>query len=348
MDFPVFPENSQSLAAKHLSFQLFEQLKQRKTQTGYTLEQAVRSGIVNRDSEIGLYAGDAESYQTFALLFGPIIQDYHGIDAKELHHSRLDQVNLSDPDRDKKYILSTRVRVARNLRGYRFTCHIGIEDRRRLQEEIVKATEVFPGNLSGRYWPLEGMEQAQQIKMQEQNLLFKAGDRFQHAAGINSNFPQGRGVFLSSDNKLRIWVNEEDHLRIISQQSSSDLSGVFNKLTKALHFLEPNLVFERDDFYGYLTTCPTNIGTSMRAGVHIRLRELQNKIELLNTITRAHNLQIRGTKGEKTEVENGVFDISNRQRLGITEMEIIRTLHRGLSEIIEMEKKFEIRGSSTS
>ncbi len=341
MNFPVFPENSQSLAAKHLTYQLFEKLKHRQTSKGYSLEKAVRSGRINIDSAIGVYAGDSETYQTFALLFEPIINDYHGIDAGQPHQSRFEPVDLSDLDPEKRYILSTRVRVARNLRGYPFTSYITLDDRRRLQNEIVKATEALPGKLGGNYWPLVEIDQIQRLELEKQNLLFRAGDRFQHAAGINSDFPNGRGVFLSTDRSLRIWVNEEDHLRIISQNKSTMLSGVFNNLIKALHVLEAKLDFARDHLYGYLTTCPTNIGTSMRAGVHIRLDQLKNNIQLLNTITRMHNLQIRGTKGEKTTVEDGVFDISNRQRLGITEVEIIRTLHRGLLAIIDVEKNLE-------
>lgn len=343
MNFPVFPESSQSLAAKHLTFQLFEQLKHSQTSTGYTLEKAVRSGIVNPDSDIGVYAGDTESYQIFALLFGPIIKDYHGNDAGKVHQFRLEPVDLSDLDPEKRYIRSTRVRVARNLRGYPFTSHISLDERRRLQKEIVIATEAFTDNLRGRYWPFEGIDPLQRGELEKKNLLFTAGDRFQHGAGINSDFPGGRGIFLSADRNLRIWVNEEDHLRIISQASCSDLSSVFNKLTEVLHVLETKLDFARDDVHGYLTTCPTNIGTSMRAGVHIRLDRLKNNIQLLNTITRVHNLQIRGTKGEKTAVKNGVFDISNRQRLGISEVEIIKTLHRGLSAIINAEKKLETK-----
>jgi len=341
LNFPVFPENSQSLVAKHLTFQLFEQLKHRQTPTGYTLEKAVRSGIINVDSDIGVYAGDTESYQTFAPLLEPIIKDYHGVDAGKVHQSRLEPVDLSDLDPEKRYIRSTRVRVARNLRGYPFTSHINLDDRRRLQKEIAKATEALPGNLRGHYFSLEGIDPFQRVELEKQNLLFKAGDRFQHGAGINSDFPGGRGVFLSADRNLRIWVNEEDHLRIISQMRCSELSIVFNNLIRALHVLETKLDFARDDVHGYLTTCPTNIGTSMRAGVHIRLDQLKNNTQLLNTITRAHNLQIRGTKGEKTTVEDGIFDISNRQRLGITEVDIIKTLHRGLLAIIDAEKNLE-------
>ena len=137
---------------------------------------------------------------------------------------------------------------------------------------------------------------------------------------------------------MRVWVNEEDHMRIISQDTSSDLSGVFNLLCKALLVLEQTLNFEKDDTYGYLTSCPTNIGTTMRAGVHIHLQKLNQNRTLLTSLTKAHGLQIRGTGGEKTQVDNAVFDISNHRRLGISEVDIIKNLHRGLQKIISTEK----------
>ena len=76
----------------------------------------------------------------------------------------------------------------------------------------------------------------------------------------------------------------------------------------------------------------------MRAGVHIQLEKLEQKKDLLHTLAKDFNLQIRGTRGEKTKVENAVFDISNRQRLGMSETGIISNLHAGLTAIIKAEK----------
>lgn len=128
-------------------------------------------------------------------------------------------------------------------------------------------------------------------------------------------------------------------MRIISQDTSANLSSVFNHLCRALVALESILKFAKDDTYGYLTSCPTNLGTAMRAGVHIRLPQLNRSRSLLDGLTRSHNLQIRGSSGEKTEVTDAVFDISNRRRLGISETEIIKELHEGLLAIIDTEKK---------
>ncbi|MCG8551506.1 MAG: arginine kinase, partial [Desulfobacterales bacterium] len=156
---------------------------------------------------------------------------------------------------------------------------------------------------------------------------------------INRDFPLGRGIFTSQDNVIRIWVNEEDHLRIIAQSPGGDLAYVFNRLAEMIKALDEALDFAFDREKGFLTACPTNIGTAMRAGVHIRLENLEKKLPLLETITRDHHLQIRGTDGEKTAVEKAVFDISNARRLGISANTIIKDLHKGIHAIIRAEKK---------
>lgn len=329
MDFPL-DENSKSLVKKHLSLESYSKLKQLSTKSGFTLAKAIQSGVVNPDSSIGIYAGDAESYTLFSDIFSPVIEEYHGYSKEMVHSPHFSPVALVDPDPEKKYIHSTRVRVARNIEKFTFTSHIGLEERRRLEREVVHALESLPQSLAGTYHSFE--------RETDESLLFKKGDRFQDAAGINSDYPLCRGIFYSKDQRFRVWLNEEDHLRLISQDSSSDLSGVFNHLGEALSALQKNLSFVRDRRYGYLTTCPTNLGTSMRAGVHIRLEKLEKNRPLLQEIVDKHQLQLRGTGGENTAVENSVFDISNKRRLGLSEVDIVTSLHTGLLAIIDAEK----------
>jgi creatine kinase/arginine kinase len=190
----------------------------------------------------------------------------------------------------------------------------------------------------GRYIHLEHASRTELDQLKQNNLLFEKGDRFQDAAGINLDFPRHRGVFCSADTRFIVWINEEDHMRIISLEKSSDLSSVYNRLSQGVALVNQTLEFAWNHTYGYLTACPTNIGTAMRAGVHIRLEKLARQKERLSALVEAYQLQIRGTSGEKTMVENAVFDISNRQRLGISEAMIVRNLHKGLSAIIAAEK----------
>lgn len=333
------PALSRSLTKKHLTDDLFRELQNTATDSGFTLAKAIRSNIENPDSSIGIYAGDSQSYQTFSKVFEPIILEYHGLTRGQRHVTDIQPVNVADPDPEKQFIVSTRVRVARNVHGFNFTSHLALESRKHLEQTIVTALKRCQGELKGEYCSFENLQEDKARTLREKKLLFTKGDRFQDAAGINSHYPQGRGIFYSMDKRLRVWINEEDHMRIISQATSSDLASVFNRLCKTLLVLESTLTFAKDDTYGHLTSCPTNLGTAMRAGVHIRLPQLNRNRSLLDDLVESHHLQIRGTSGEKTKIDNAVFDISNRRRLGITETSIIKELHRGLLAIIEAERE---------
>jgi len=339
MRIPAFHPQSCALIKQHLTPALFEHLAPLKTSSGFTLAAAIRSGLENKDSNIGIYAGDAESYALFSAIFDPIIHAYHATGEIVGSAPRLTSVNLPLMDPDNDFILSTRVRVARNINGFPFTCHTNVHDRRRVESLVFAATQNMPHGLNGEYISFGNVDPVYMQDLLSQKLAFQKGDRFQEAAGMNRDFPKSRGIFCSHDKKVRIWVNEEDHLRVISMEASSDISGVFDRLVSTLNHLSSKLEFASDEKYGFLSSCPTNIGTAMRAGVHIRLEKLEKNQNLLNSLVSRYQLQIRGTEGEKTRIDKAVFDISNKQRLGISEVQIIQNLYTGITAIIEAEKK---------
>jgi len=309
------------------------------TPSGFTLDQAIASGKDNKDSSIGIYAGDMESYHCFEQVLNPIIREYHNLDQNLCHRPQFSPVTLSLPDPDNQYILSTRIRVARNIAPLPFPPHMNTQQRGQVEKKAVQVMDSLPSDLSGTYTPFTDISPQAYQDLLEQKLAFPKGDRFQDAAGINRDFPLGRGLFMSRDQGFRIWVNEEDHLRIMVLSRDSNLSYVFNRLHRGLGALGNHLIFSQDKTLGFLSSCPTNIGTAMRAGVHIRLKKLEKQPELLKELVTEHHLQVRGTAGEKTAVEQGIFDISNAQRLGVSANDIIKDLHTGLTAIIQTEKK---------
>lgn len=340
----IFPESSRSLAKKHISNNLFSALTGLETPSGFTIARAVASGIANPDSSVGIYAGDKESYSVFHRAFIPIIKDYHKLKANQSfgpgfpHKEECQAVSLPRLDPENVYIKSTRIRVARNLSKIAFPPHMRKAQRLYVEAKAMDAMSNLKGDLKGDYTSFSQLSAASYRTLVDQNIAFSKGDRFQDAAGINKDFPLGRGVFLSQDKKFRTWVNEEDHLRIISLSYDSDLQGVFERLVRGLVTLGTHLAFAHDPALGFLCSCPTNIGTAMRAGVHIRLKKLEKRPSLLKEIVSAHHLQIRGTGGEKTAVDNAVFDISNARRLGVSANDIVGDLHTGLQAVINAEK----------
>ena len=340
MKYPNFPKDCKSMLCKYLTKEVFEELKDRKTPNGFTLKMAINSGVKNPDSSIGVYAGDKESYEVFDLLFDPIIKEYHGFGKSEKHVSDFDpdKLDIDNPDKNGEFILSTRIRVGRNLDGFPLGTIISKEQRDEVEKIVSNALKSFKGDLQGEYFPLKGMRSTIQEKLIKDHFLFKEGDRFLEAAGLNRDWPEGRGIFHNKKKTFLVWINEEDELRIISMQQGGDIKEVFIRLVNAVNELEKDMKFLKSDHLGYITSCPTNLGTALRASVHIKLPKLSQDKELFKTITDKFHLQIRGVHGEHSESEGGIFDISNRRRLGISEVECVKDLYNGVKELIKVEK----------
>lgn len=328
------------MLCKHLTPEVFEALKDEKTANGFTLKQAINSGVVNIDSGIGVYAGDAESYELFDGLFDPIIEDYHGFGKEQKHQSNLnpDDLQAPNPDPEGKFIISTRIRVGRNVANFPLGPVISKEQRDLVESKVVSGLKTLEGELAGNYYPLLGMSKELQDALIKDHFLFKEGDRFLDAVGLNRNWPEGRGIYHNTDKTFLVWVNEEDQLRIISMQQGGDIKEVFTRLVKAIKSIETQVEFSYSDHLGYITSCPTNLGTAMRASVHIALPKLAADMEAFKAITDKYHLQIRGIHGEHSQSEGGVYDISNRRRLGITEVEAVQDMYDGVVALIAVEK----------
>ncbi|HET8581307.1 MAG TPA: phosphagen kinase [Candidatus Paceibacterota bacterium] len=327
-----------SLLDKYLTPEVEQQLKGLTTSHGVTLDDIIRSGRENPESSIGVYAGDAEAYTLFAPLFDPIIEDYHQHSLKEVHPRDFDPAHLSvtnlDPSGER--IRSTRIRVGRNAAAYAFPPAISKEDRLELTQKVVAALESLEGDLAGTYYPLEGMDKATQDQLIADHFLFKEGDKYLESAGINRDWPEGRGIFHSADKKFLVWVNEEDGLRIISMEMGADLESIFDRLSRAASAIQEKIPFAYDEHRGYLTSCPTNLGTGLRASYMAALPKLSQQPDFKETC-KSLGLQARGIHGEHSESEGGMFDISPTQRLGLTEVEAVQKLHDGMKKLFELE-----------
>ena len=340
MNYPNLPEDCTSMLCKYLTKEVFEELKDKKTANGFTLEQAINSGVLNIDSGIGVYAGDEESYSTFGVLFDQIIEDYHGFGKEDKHQSNLnpDDLHAPNPDPDGEFIVSTRIRVGRNIDNLPLGPAISKEQRDQVEASVVEGLNRLEGELEGDYYPLLGMSKEVQDDLIKDHFLFKEGDRFLDAAGLNRNWPEGRGIYHNRDKTFLVWVNEEDQLRIISMQMGGDIKEVFTRLVKAIKSIETKVPFSYNDHLGYITSCPTNLGTAMRASVHIAVPKLARDMEAFKTITDKYYLQIRGIHGEHSESKGGIYDISNRRRLGITEVQAVQDMYDGVIALIAAEK----------
>ncbi|KAL7465833.1 hypothetical protein ACHAXS_006155 [Conticribra weissflogii] len=256
-------------------------------------------------------------------------------------------------DPEGKYILSTRIRLARSLDGIRFPTTMSRSDRRKVQRLIEECTTNFhsPHLSSGTYLPILSMSATENLNLIERHILFDNPNEWTIAAGLGRDWPDGRALYANVTDLARqtpdfmIWVNEEDHLRIMCLRKGGDIQGVFTTLMNGVRELERELrlrnwQFAYDSRLGYLTSCPTNVGTTMRASVHVKLvnlGRLPNFMQLVESL----RLEVRGKYGETDRENTGIFDISNSERLGKSEVHLINVMVDGVSKLIELEKRLE-------
>jgi len=334
-----------SLLKKYLTRPVLDECKEKKTKLGATLLDVIQSGVANLDSGVGVYAPDAEAYTLFKPLFDPIIQDYHiGFGpgqkqpATDLGEGKTNL--LPDLDPTGKYINSTRVRCGRSLAGYPFNPCLTEANYKEMETKVKAVFSQLESDpeLGGTYYPLLGMSKEVQAQLIADHFLFKEGDRFLQHANACRYWPTGRGIYHNKNKTFLVWVNEEDHLRIISMQNGGNVGQVLERLIKGVKSIESKAPFSRDERLGWLTFCPTNLGTTVRASVHIKLPKISAKPDF-KTICDGLKLQIRGIHGEHSESAGGVYDISNKARLGLTEFEAVKQMYDGVKKLIELEEK---------
>ena len=137
-----------------------------------------------------------------------------------------------------------------------------------------------------------------------------------------------------------MWCGEEDHLRIISMQPGGNVGKVFSRLKEGVEKIQARIPFSSDPRLGMLTFCPTNLGTTIRASVHVRLPRLAaGGAEQLQAVAEQFQLQVRGSAGEHSQAVGGLYDVSNRERMGLTEFQAVKKMYSGVKELIRMESE---------
>merc|ERR1711954_11268 len=232
-----FPEikSKHSLVAKYVTKPIWEKLSRAVTKTsGLSLSQAIACAVQFDNQHCGIYAGDWDSYKVFADVFDPLIQDYHGISPDAVHTSDMDVGKIKGNIDPTAPVHSTRIRVGRSIDGFGLSPGITREQRLGVENLMKKAFANLTGDLAGTYYPLTGMNEQVRQQLVDDHFLFVSGDRNLIAAGMERDWPEGRGIFHNKDKTFLTWVNEEDQLRIISMQSGGDVRAVFDRLARSI------------------------------------------------------------------------------------------------------------------
>lgn len=212
-------------------------------------------------------------------------------------------------------VISTRIRLARNVSGHNFVSRCTRHQRQALEHKL--RDTVLGSSLASRtyYYELDGMSELDRQLLVERHLISK-----QHAANEGA-----RGVAVGEDETLSIMVLEEDHLRMQVLRSGLQLEEAWQQINEVDDQLEGKLDFAFHPRFGYLTACPTNVGTGIRVSVmlHLPALKLTGEIEKVFRAAKDMRLAVRGLYGEGTEATGDFYQISNQTTLGKSESDIL-------------------------
>lgn len=229
--------------------------------------------------------------------------------------------------------LSSRIRLARNFRRIPFP---GRADFQQLKEVADMASSLLGDLEDALDQPFDAVDMNKLTSLEREVLIEK------HL--ISQNFikhPQHRLAFVSADRRVSMMVNEEDHLRIQCMESGLDLAKPYTMASGIDDMVEAKLDLAFDESMGYLTSCPTNLGTGLRASVLLHLPGLvytRNISNIINISTQL-GLSVRGLYGDDQEVVGNLFRISNQLTLGFSEKEIMENLGSAVTEIASHERR---------
>jgi putative ATP:guanido phosphotransferase hore_00860 len=231
--------------------------------------------------------------------------------------------------KESDVVVSTRIRLARNLKDYYFESKLSQEQK---QEMLDKIKEIVPSLGYGlKFFLLKDMDDITKMSLVEKHLIspdfaVKDGDE--------------KAILINDEENICIMIHEEDHLRIQVFNPGFDLESALNLAIEIDEKIGRLLGYACDEKYGFLTACPTNVGTGMRASSMVHLPALSKTGNITKVLDVINNfgMNIRGVYGEGSKVQGDLYQISNKQSLGISEKEIIKNLNVITEKIMEQER----------
>ncbi len=231
---------------------------------------------------------------------------------------------------EEDVVVSTRIRIARNLKNYRFPQRMSIDESEKLTQEVLNAMKKLPRDVNYKFIRINSLSSTDRVVMIEEHLI---------SPGLIKK-PDHSSFLLREDERVTIMINEEDHLRIQVLLPNLNFEAGWKLSSEIDDFLESHLSYAFDEDFGYLTACPTNVGTGLRASamVHIPALAMTGHIDdFIKGLTKI-GLTARGLYGEGTKAIGDLYQISNQMTLGEREEEIINKLKNVIYQIINNER----------
>jgi protein arginine kinase len=254
------------------------------------------------------------------------------IDVTSLADFGLNWLEASGPHAD--IVLSTRLRLARNLQGHAFSIRLRDAERAQIFERVREAADKHSDLKGGISFDLAGLSELSRRVLLERHLISR------ELSGESGETPaRGAGLILGPRDTVGLMINEEDHLRLQTLDSGLRLVDSYKRIDRLDEELGSHIPFAYHQEFGFLTSCPTNVGTGLRASVLIHLPGLvltKQIGQVLQSITQM-GLTFRGLYGEGSEVIGNFFQISNQTTLGKSEEDLIEHLQKIVSKVIQVE-----------
>lgn len=231
--------------------------------------------------------------------------------------------------KESDVVLSTRIRLARNIKEFEFPNRYSKEESKKILEKLDEITPSLGYGL--KFIKLEDIDDITKISLIEKHLL---------SPEFAMSKEKNKGILINDDENICIMINEEDHIRMQVFSAGLDLENLLNLSIEIDEKLENLVNYAYNNKYGYLTSCPTNVGTGMRASVMVHLPALTATGNIGKVLQAANNfgMNIRGIYGEGSQSQGNVYQIFNNQSLGISEQETIKNVKAITEKVIEQER----------
>jgi protein arginine kinase len=229
-------------------------------------------------------------------------------------------------------VVSSRVRLARNLHRFPFLTGASAAVRTEIERHVRPRLEdaKLPHRLV--YWPLESLQPLDRTLLVERHLISR-----EHAQAEGD-----RGVAVGAGESVAIMVNEEDHLRLQVLRSGLQLEEAYEDIDRLETALEGSLTFAFSSRFGYLTACPTNVGTGLRISImmHLPAVVLAKQVDKVLQSLQRLGYTVRGLYGEGTSPLGDFYQVSNQVTLGKSERDFIAEMRRVIPEVLKFERQW--------
>ncbi|KAF3688114.1 Creatine kinase M-type [Channa argus] len=342
-EFPDLSRNS-TWMGRILTPAMYRRQFNRCTNSGVIFDDVIRQGLeapgeCSAPVSVGCLAGDAQSYILFCDFFDRVIEAYHKHKiTSETPESDFNYDNLKGgDDLDRSYAVRCEVSIVRGVEDFCFPTHCSRGERRQLFTLARGALHRLQEQLSGQLHLLEELNQEQQRELKP-NLPSSTQQRI----GVARDWPDARAVWLSQNGSLVVWVNIDDHLRLVSTRDDANITEAFKCICINLQKLEAYYREFRHPFtwkqqLGWVTSSPADVGTGLRISVDLKLQHLPKHKRIQDVLKR---LRVHMDETESP----ALYRVSNAATFGLSEVVLTQQLVDGAKLLIAMEKRLEANG----